>query len=252
MSGRLMTTLLCLALSACSTLTHQRREQELAILTARNQQLTDTNQRLTATPDPHTHAHAALFISFAALNRALSLADGTIVKGVCAASDPNCRLSDVSLFLDRVRISTVDGSPAVTVKAWAKRGSVSVEVELQGSLIIAADPQNPELLDLAIAVDGIDPTIRFPWLTWPVHGLLRDLLLTQAQTYADALPKMKLPIRKVFPFHFAGINQDLEFPVGQGSIAGNLHSGSFDTEVKIKVSDYYVLPDGVHVFLAME
>jgi hypothetical protein len=251
LSRRLALVCFVVLASSCASIRQAQMEQELTILRARGDQLKRMDDSLTQTPDPRANSHVAFFISLDAVNRVLALADGTVAKVPCNPAQ-GCKITDTYIFLDRVRLSNVDGFPALNVKAWAKRYSISVEVELDGHAEIVPNA-DPQLLDVSFAVDGIRPVIRTPFFTWRIRGLIRDLLETKVNTYAAAMPKLHIPIRREFPFSFPGVNmQNQTFPAGDGTVTGDFTSPPFSTTVAVKLDKFLLLEDGIHAYFVIE
>lgn len=238
-------------LAACGTFRHQRQEQVLAVLEARGSELTRINQSLAGNPDPKAGSHVALFLAIPRLNRLIAMTDGLSVEVPCTPGSP-CPLRGTYLFLDALRLNVVDGFPGVSIKAWAKRRNTSLEVQLDGSAVIRPTPNDPTSLDMSFVIDGIQPVIRTPLVTWRVHRLLRDLLLTKMNDFSASLPVVHIPIKREFPFEFEGIARNLEFDLGQGSVAGDVRNPGFKTAVTVRLADHYFLEDGLHLFFVME
>jgi hypothetical protein len=210
--GRTLLIVLTLLMQGCS-LFQKLRDDKLARLLFEEQEMLRSRtavQAVLAAPDDQ---HATLFVGRDAINKALSMMDGSafLLQGPDAAHP---KVIPTWLHIQRIRIQPRTGVALAQIDGTVVRDWARVRVVGDVMIVPELDPQNVGDARLRIRLRNLRPTFLFGGVSIAVWGLLRDVVemgvssqFPQLDPQFDALP---IQLVKLQGFHQNALSQELE------------------------------------------
>jgi len=230
---------LAISLSGCST-RKAIKQQQLALLTSEYQYMSETNQALTATPNPETQSSMSVFISQDSLNAILKSADNY------SADLPG--IKGAVLTVHSVRLQFGDGFPGLNIDASAQKASIHASLRLQVYAVLEPSIAGDKI-HFRIDVRKVVPEARWTFFQFRLRWFVKDLIQLKLAQYAQALPDLSVPLQQAFSI--AGAQQDvpliLKTPSGQ--IDGIMTVPAYKASIALFVSKVLLLRDGIHIYL---
>lgn len=231
---------LALVLSGCSTAAQIRELEYQRLVTTRNALVIQRDQ-LASEPNPMANHEAELFIGESGLNKIL-----------LGASQYEFSIPDVKNVKFRVTRAELDFRNAVAelkldIHAQHVKYGFEVALESLTELHVVKSEANPTEAQLRIHVLRMVPVAKWNFFKFRFGLFVQRLLRIEAAKFAAQMPAMSFPLRHELPYGLEPLDIDIEIgdavahgPLGTPSVSGTF-SGSIDR--------WYLLSDGLHVFL---
>jgi hypothetical protein len=240
---------------AVKTTNQRLKEQELRQLKAELASVTDLNHFLDQNPTPDTSVHVTAFLSADVINEVLSKAD--------RIRTPLKQAPSIVVGFDSIRASFTEGYPKVIVQAWARRGSLKLELSVSAALNVKFATTSPPCRISPCATLGVEildvvPVVRWNPVSFRIQGFVKDLLKVTAINYSEMLPTETVPITFTpKPFIVPAIETDQTYDTKDNDKVTKIGTITVHTSVpamsatgSIQLVGLLFLSNGVHFLLS--
>lgn len=226
--------------------TEKLKQQRLNLATAEELYLQHLGQTVAANNNLEASSQVSVFLSAATVNQLLAVLNGVSGK---IPSIPNATFHIVS-FESTFR----DGFPLLKLAGEAERSDLNLRVSM--SIYAAIQPMvrtdQPNSLLLTFQVVDALPVVQWGKLEAKLEGFVKNLIQVKLTEYAAALPEIRVPLRSDFSLDLPANEQNVSFPVPNGTVSGVISVPAIHTAQSIYIHNVLFLSDGLHVMMTLE